>query len=143
MRLLCFLARSFRWKSFQKTLDEVGGERVEDVDVDDGLTDCVVVFAHAERADESEEARARAFRHTLKHVKWLANKRELQNVVLHSFTHLGGDSATPEFAAGFLTDLAMRLTATGYTVKCTPFGYFCEWQLDVHGESLAKVFKQI
>ncbi|MGK0301870.1 MAG: hypothetical protein ACI89X_002750, partial [Planctomycetota bacterium] len=24
-----------------------------------------------------------------------------------------------------------------------PFGYFCEWQIDVHGESLAKVYKQI
>ncbi|MCA8976402.1 MAG: hypothetical protein KDC98_16910 [Planctomycetes bacterium] len=143
MRLLCFQARRFRWKSFSKTLDEVGGDRLPDLDIDDEICDCVVVFAHAEREDEPASARDRAFRHTLKHVKWLANKRSFRNVVLHSFTHLGGHNATPEFALTFLTELAERLTATGYTVRCTPFGYFCEWQLDVHGESLAKVYKQI
>ena len=119
MKLLCFQARHFGWKSFSKNLDEIGGEQVEDVSIVDELKDCVVVFAHAERADEPEEARARVFRHTLKHIKWLANKRDYKNVVLHSFAHLG------------------------YTVKTTPFGYFCEWNIDVHGESLAKVYKQI
>ena len=143
MKLLCFQARRFGWKSFSKTLDEVGGKPIADVDVDDELTDCVVVFAHAESQGESEDARTRAFRHTLKHVKWLANKRELRNVVLHSFTHLGGENASPEFAQTFLTDLAQRLSDTDYTVKSTPFGYFCSWQLDVFGESMAKVFKQI
>ena len=143
MRLLCFQARHFRWKSFSKTLDEIGGDHLEDKDVTDELRDCVVVFAHAESQDQPPEARQRAFKQTLKHVKWLANKRELHNVVLHSFTHLGGVNAAPEFALAFLTELADRLTATGYTVRCTPFGYFCEWQLDVHGESLAKVYKQI
>ena len=43
----------------------------------------------------------------------------------------------------FLVELSERLTNTSYTVKNTPFGYFCEWQLDVHGESLAKVYKQV
>ena len=42
-----------------------------------------------------------------------------------------------------LGQLSERLTDTGYAVKCTPFGYFCEWNLDVHGESLAKVWKEI
>ncbi len=138
MRLLCFQARHFAWKSFVRT---IGDQR--DHDVADELRDCVVVFAHAERQDEDEAARPRAFRHTLKHVKWLANKRELRSVALHSFTHLGGDNATPAFARGFLAELAARLQDGGYTVKCTPFGYFCEWQLDVFGESLAKVYKQI
>lgn len=138
MRLLCFRARHFAWKSFERTL---GDE--QDRDVEGELRDCVVVFMHAEVEDEADEARARAFRHTLKHVKWLANKRELRNVVLHSFTHLGGTNASPDFARAFLAELAKRLTDGGYQVKCTPFGYFCEWQLDVHGESLAKVYKQI
>ena len=143
MRLLCFQARRFRWRSFQKTLEDVGGERVEDVQVDDEMSDCVVVFAHAEKQDEPPEARTRVFRHSLKHVKWLANKRDFRNVVLHSFTHLGGENAAPEFASSLLTELANRLTDTGYTVKSTPFGWFCAWELDVHGESLAKVYKQI
>ena len=138
MKLLCFQAKRFRWKSFRKTLEEAADQSVEDE-----LRDCVVVFLHAESKDEGAEPRARAFKHTLKHVKWLANKREFRNVVLHSFTHLGGDNAAPAFAQGFLTELQDRLVATDYTVKCTPFGYFCEWDLEVHGESLAKVWKEI
>lgn len=138
MKLLCFQARRFHWRSFEKTLPEV-----PDQDVVDEHTECVVVFVHAEIRDEPEASRARAFRHTLKHIKWLANKRQFRNIVLHSFTHLGGDNAEPRFAQSFLSDLATRLAETDYTVKCTPFGYFCEWSLDVYGESLAKVWKEI
>ena len=105
MKLLCFQARHFGWKSFSKTLEEIGGEQVEDVAIADELKDCVVVFAHAESADEPDEARARVFRHTLKHIKWLANKRDYKNVVLHSFAHLGGENAAPEFAQAMLTEL--------------------------------------
>ncbi|MFK7742311.1 MAG: threonyl-tRNA synthetase editing domain-containing protein [Planctomycetota bacterium] len=144
MRLLCFQARHFGWRSFLKTVDEIGGEPVPDVSVDEEVRDCVVVFAHAEPADEiDDESRKRVFKQSLKHVKWLANKRSLTNVVLHSFTHLGPDSASPGFARDLLNELAERLRATSYEVRCTPFGYLCEWRIDVFGESLAKVFKQI
>jgi hypothetical protein len=79
----------------------------------------------------------------LKNVKWLANKRELKNVVLHSFTHLSDSTASPEYAHSLLEAAAERLRATGYSVWLTPFGYFCEWELGVYGESLAKVFKML
>jgi hypothetical protein len=143
MRLLCFQARRFGWRSFERTLDEVGGEPLATAHVEDELLECVVVFAHAEREDEPEDACKRAFQRALKHVKWLCNKRELKNVVLHSFTHLGAVSAEPAFARDFLDRLADRLRATGYEVRCTPFGHLCEWNLDVYGESLAKVYKQL
>jgi hypothetical protein len=99
------------------------------------------VFLHAEERDAAQ--RAGVFRHALKHVKWLANKRALRNVVLHSFTHLGAASAPPEFAQTFLIELAERLRATGYSVWLTPFGWFCEWDLAVYGDSLAKVWKEL
>ena len=138
MKLLCFQARKFWWKSFSKTLDTV-----EDQDVEESVDDCIVAFIHAETKDEDEEARRRVFKHTLKHLKWLANKREMSKVVLHSFTHLGGENASPEFARDFLHELSERLQNTDYRVWITPFGYFCEWELNVHGESLAKVWKEI
>jgi len=138
MKLLTFLARKFSWKAYSKTLDDVA-----DSDVADGVTDAVVVFLQAEEADQGDDARKRAFKHTLKHVKWLAGKRDFKCVALHSFTHLGAENAAPEFAQGFIEELAERLGRTGYEVKCTPFGYFCEWELSVYGESLAKVWKQI
>jgi len=76
-------------------------------------------------------------------VKWIAGKRGLKQVVLHSFTHLAEQSAAPEFAEQFLQGAAERLRNTGYEVTLTPFGWVCEWGIEVYGESLAKVFKTL
>lgn len=138
MKLLCFQAKRFHWKSHSKTLPEVA-----DQDVDQEVSETVVVFIHAEAADGEAERSASVLRQSLKHIKWLANKRELKNIVLHSFTHLGGVTAPAELAEGFITSLRQRLSETGYQVWTTPFGYFCEWDLSVYGESLAKVWKEI
>ncbi len=139
MKLLLFQAKRFTWRAFSKTLDEV-----DDVPGDERrVEDAVVVFFHAEERDEDPERSASVFRKTLKQIKWIAGKRELKRVVLHSFTHLGGTNSSPEFASSFMSDLAERLRSTGYEVENTPFGYFCEWDLGVYGESLAKVWKEI
>lgn len=136
MKLLTFQARRFRWKSFERTLPDA-----DDAVVDESVEEAVVVFLHAEARDEAD--RARTFRRTLKHVKWLAGKRALRTVVLHSFAHLGGAGGTPGFARGFLAELAERLRATGYEVRVTPFGWVFEWELAVHGEALAKVWMEV
>jgi hypothetical protein len=138
MKLLCFQAKRFRWKTHSKTLADVTDQEIEQE-----ITEALVVFVHAETVDADEEREMSVLRQTLKHVKWLANKRDLMNVVLHSFTHLGGATAEPAFAETFINDLAERLRQTGYRVWMTPFGYFCEWDLSVYGESLAKVWKEI
>lgn len=138
MRLLCFQAKRFRWKTHSKTLPEV-----PDQDVEEEVLETLVVFVQAEPTDEEKERRTTILRQTLKHIKWLANKRNLKNVVLHSFAHLGGETASPACAESFLTDLATRLRETDYKVWITPFGYFCEWDLSVYGDSLAKVWKEI
>ncbi|HTN72652.1 MAG TPA: threonyl-tRNA synthetase editing domain-containing protein [Methylomirabilota bacterium] len=138
MKLLCFQAKRFRWKTHSKTLPEV-----LDQDVEKEIAETIVVFIHVEASDESEDKRSSVLRRTLKHIKWLANKRDLKNVVIHSFTHLGGETAAPSFAEDFINAAAQRLRETGYEVWVTPFGYFCEWDLAVYGESLAKVWKEI
>jgi hypothetical protein len=136
MKLLTFQAKRFWWRSFSKTLQDA-----EDVAVEQEVFDAVVAFYQVEEADAGN--RASVFRQTLKHLKWLANKRAMQTIVLHSFTHLGGENAEPAFARDLTEELAARLRETGYTVWITPFGYFNEWDLSVYGESLAKVWKQI
>jgi hypothetical protein len=136
MKLLMFQAKRFWWKSFSKTLEDP-----PDVDVEETVTEAVVVFLHAEDQDQAEGNPL--LTKVLKNVKWLANKRGLKNVVLHSFTHLSDSAAAPEYAQGFLEAAAERLRGTGYRVWLTPFGYFCEWELAVYGESLAKVFKAL
>lgn len=138
MKLLTFQASRFGWKSHSKTL-----ETASDEEVDETVTDAVVVFLHAEAKDADEDERKRVFKHTLKHIKWLANKRDFTNVVLHSFTHLGAENAPPEFATDFIDELADRLRGTKYNVWTTPFGWFCSWDLAVYGDSLAKVWKEV
>ena len=138
MKLLCFQAKRFRWKTHSKTLVEVPDRNVEEV-----VSDAVVAFVHAEASDESEERKNSVLRQTLKHLKWLANKRGLKNIVIHLFTHLGGNTASATGAGTVINALAERLRETGYQVWITPFGYFCEWDLSVYGESLAKVWKEI
>jgi transcriptional regulator of aromatic amino acid metabolism len=138
MRLLCFQAKHFRWKTHSKTLPEV-----PDLDAEDEIADTVVIFVQAEANDIVEQHRNSIRRKAVKHIKWLANKRELKNVVLHSFTHLGGDTAEPGFAQPLIQSIADRLNQSGYHVQITPFGYFCEWDLSVYGESVAKVWKEI
>ena len=64
-------------------------------------------------------------------------------MVLHSFTHLTDADASPQFAQAFLQSAAERLRNTDYRVTLTPFGWVCEWELSVYGESLAKVFKSL
>ena len=138
MKLLCFQARRYRWKTHSKTLPEV-----PDREVDQEVAEALVVFIHAEALDGTDDRSTSVVRQSLKHIKWLANKRALKNIVLHSFTHLGGDTASPVFAESFIESTADRLRETGYHVWTTPFGYFCEWDLSVYGESLAKVWKEI
>jgi transcriptional regulator of aromatic amino acid metabolism len=131
-----FQARRFRFKTFLKTLADA-----DDREVEEDLADVAVVFVHAEAEDETR--RDKLFATTLKNTKWLANKRSLKRIVLHSFTHLSSSKAEPDFARTFLEDLATRLRSTGYEVWVTPFGYTCEWDLSVYGESIAKVFKTL
>jgi hypothetical protein len=138
MKLLCFQAKSFRWKTHSKTLAQVA-----DQDVEEQIVDAVIVFVHAEQSDEEARKRNSLLRQTLKHVKWLAHKRNLKNIVIHSFTHLGGKTSSPDFAESFIDVIAQRLRESSYRVWTTPFGYFCEWDLSVYGESLAKVWKEI
>ena len=135
MKMLLFQAKKFYWKSFSKTLDDVPEQ-----DVEETVTDAVIVFLHAEAEDE---AKPKLETKVVKNIKWLANKRSFKNIVLHSFTHLSASTASAEFAHTLLDSLDERLTNTGYHVWQTPFGYFCEWDLSVYGDSLGKVFKEI
>lgn len=135
MKLLTFQAKRFQWRPYSKTLPDAPEQHAGKE-----VTDAVVVFLEAEKQDEGNPS---VMRQAVKHVKWLANKKQLKRVVLHSFSHLGGDTATPDLADSFLSELGTRLESTGYEVARTPFGYFCEWEISVYGDSLAKVWKQI
>jgi len=136
MKLLMFLARQFTFRPFEKTLPEAndGGGEVQ-------VSNAAIVFVHSEPQDEAMPSGLET--KFVKNVKWIAGKRGCKNIVLHSFTHLAEGSASPRFAEAFLQSAAARLRNTGYQVVLTPFGWVCEWELSVYGESLAKVFKSL
>ena len=50
MRLLCFQAKRFHWKTHSKTLPEI-----PDLEAEEEITDGVVIFVQAEAADTPEQ----------------------------------------------------------------------------------------
>jgi hypothetical protein len=135
MKLLLFYAHKWWFKTASKGLPDV-----PDIDVEDSMENAVVIFFHAEKDDE-EKAKS-VLDKFVKNIKWLAGKFNTKNVVIHPFNHLSSSKASPEFSEQIIKQATERLTHTGHTVLCTPFGYFNEFSIHVGGESLAKVFKE-
>ena len=133
MKLLSYQAKNFSWSAHSQTIQSAApsstGEAVE----------AAVIWLHVEQKDIIDETRI--IRKTLKHIKWIANNKAFKTIVLHSFAHLGGDTADPDDAKAFIEKIANRLTHTGYEVRQTPFGWFCAWNLSIYGDSMAKVYK--
>ena len=136
MRLLMFYTEKWWYRTASKSL-----ELEPDNEGEDALDNAVAIFWHAEAEDE--ERRKSVVQKFLKNVKWLAGKFGTKHVVLHSFNHLGMSKSSPGFARDVLEEVRSRLEGTGYTVLCTPFGYFNEFSMHVAGDSLAKVYKEI
>lgn len=100
----------------------------------------VLVWIQAEEKDE--ENRTKVVRKMVKNIRWLCKKVKCKQVILHSFAHLGDSKSSPEFADGVIEETMNRLDERGYAVHIVPFGVFNEFEMQVKGPSLAKVFKQ-
>lgn len=136
MKLVMFFAKEFWYRTFERTLPTVPETQEER-----GVEQAVVVFFQAEAEDEDRAERV--LTKLIKNIKWLCGKFGSRRVVFHSFNHLGASRSSPEFAQGLVGRAMDRLSAAGFEVAATPFGYLNEWRLHVLGDSLAKVFKQI
>jgi hypothetical protein len=136
MKLLLFYAHTWWFKTASKSLLQV-----PDIEKEDAVEKTVVVFFHAEAEDE--EKGKSLLDKIVKNIKWLAGKFGTKSVVIHSFDHLSSSKASPEFSEQIIKQTAEKLQNAGYTVMCTPFGYFNEFKMHVGGESLAKVFKEL
>jgi hypothetical protein len=135
MKLLLFYAHSFSYETAAKSLSTV-----PDVKKKESVTDAAVVFFHVE--EEDGEKRSKVVQKFVKNVKWLCGKFSTRDVVLHSFNHLSGSKAEPDFSKEALDEVVERLERTNFKVMVTPFGYFNEFTIHVAGDSLAKVFKE-
>ncbi|MDX1776701.1 MAG: threonyl-tRNA synthetase editing domain-containing protein [Desulfobulbales bacterium] len=135
MKLLLFYAHAFSYETAAKSLASV-----PDINKEESVNDAAVIFFHVEAEDVAR--RSKVVQKFVKNVKWLCGKFSTRNVVLHSFNHLSGSKAEPEFSQGILNEVTERLVRTEFKVMVTPFGYFNEFKIHVAGDSLAKVFKE-
>jgi len=135
MKLLLFFAHDFSYETAARSLSTVA-----EVEKSESIKDAVVVFFHVEAEDVAK--RSKVVQKFVKNVKWLCGKFATRNVVLHSFNHLSGSKAEPNFSGELLVEVENRLERTGFQVMVTPFGYFNEFTIHVAGDSLAKVFKE-
>jgi hypothetical protein len=135
MKLLLLFAHSFSYETAAKSLSSV-----PDVKQKEEIRNAVVVFFHVEADDVAKKSKV--VQKFVKNVKWLCGKFLTKNVVLHSFNHLSGSKADPDFSKEVLDEVVVRLKRTNFLVLVTPFGYFNEFNIHVAGDSLAKVFKE-
>jgi hypothetical protein len=136
LKLLLFYAHNWWFKTAAKSLPQAA-----DVEMENYMDNSVVVFLHAEKKDE--EKGKSLLDKLVKNIKWIAGKFGTKKAVIHSFNHLSSSKASPEYSEQIINQAVERLQNAGYTVMCTPFGYFNEFRIHVGGESLAKVFKEL
>lgn len=136
MKLLMFYADSFYAEPTTKTL-----ESFPDVDTPTEVKDAVLAFIQVEEKDMEKVGKVTT--KLLKNVKWLMNKLDTKKVVLHSFAHLSRSKANPEKAFEVFENAFKRLQKSGYEPIMTAYGYFNDLKLELPGDSLARVFKDI
>lgn len=134
MKLLMIYMDRFAYLPTIKTLsdfpDQNEGRSFEEVQV---------AFIQAEKEDEENSKPVE--KKILKNLKWIAGKNNTRKIILHSFAHLSDSKADPGFTKSLFNSIEQRLTASGYEVYQTPFGYFLDLDVKAPGHSLARVFK--
>lgn len=134
MRVLFWFCDKFAWTPTLKTLEEAPDA------APDERTRAVVAFIHVEPGDLGDGSSAET--KLVKNAKWVARKWEVQEVVLHSFTHLGEAKANPEAAKALIDRAEERLKSAGYQAVQTPYGYFNDLSIEAPGHPLARIFKE-
>jgi peptidoglycan/xylan/chitin deacetylase (PgdA/CDA1 family) len=134
MRLLFWYCERFAWKPSLKTLDNAPEA------VPMTHEQAVVAFIHVEPPDVVEGSSVET--KLVKNAKWVARKWETRKIVLHSYTHLGEQTADPEDAKGLIDRVQKRLETAGYTAVQTPYGYFNDLSIDAPGHPLARIYKE-
>jgi hypothetical protein len=137
MKLLMIYCKHFAYTPTTKTID-IAHDKSESGEFQNIQT----AFIQLEEEDRDREGEVA--KKLLKNLKWICGKNDTnKRIILHSFAHLSESKAPPEFTQSFLNSIDQRLTASGYEVHQTPFGYFLDLQVDAPGFSLARVFKSI
>jgi threonyl-tRNA synthetase len=137
MRLLIWHMDAFTAEPGERGRSKVADSEPRTVEVGESL----VVFAAAEKRDEPE-AEAVAERATAA-ILDVAKQTGARVVVLHSFSHLFAELSAPATAKQILDSMEARLTAAGYEIQQTAFGWFNRLEMKAKGHPLSRVARQV
>ncbi len=104
------------------------------------VSESLLVWIQSEASDMDN--RVAVLRKMVKNIRWLSKKLDTNQIILHSFAHLGESKSDPDFADALIEEVAQRLRERDYDIHIVPYGKFYEFKMHVKGPSLAKVFKQ-
>lgn len=137
MRLLIWHVDRFVAEPTEQGRSPVADAEPQTVRVEDAL----VVFAAVEKQDEAEPA-ATAERAAVA-IAQVAKQLGVSSVVLHSFAHLFVELSTPVTAQQVLAATQTLLSANGYSVAQTAFGWFNRLDMQAKGHPLSRVARQV
>ena len=138
MKLVLFLAEVFEYEASEQASPLAAGSPEPAAD---RVENAVVAFVQCEPRDE--ERGEAVLKQAVKYFRWLARKRGVDRLVLHSFAHLAEERSAPGFARDLLADLGGRLEGHGLEIHHTPFGWSLKWTMSVEGHGYAKTFKSL
>ena len=90
MKLLMIYMESFSYTPTVKTIDSA-----PEISESKHFEKVQTAFIHVEAEDVEKETDVK--RKLLKNLKWIAGKNQTNHIILHSFAHLSGSKADPEF----------------------------------------------
>ncbi len=138
MRLLMWHVDAFVAEPTERGRSQVADDDPPTVRIDEGL----VIFVAAEQADETEPA-AVAERAAVA-ITQTAKNLGAQTIVLHSFAHLFVEKlAAPAIACEMLNQTQSLLTAQGYSVSQSAFGWFNRLELRAKGHPYSRVARRV
>jgi predicted deacetylase len=137
MKVLAMYTDEFSYHPAEKNLEDAEA-------ITEGATfhNAIVAFIQVEESDEEYDVKSRE-KKLVNHLKWVSRKNHCQQVILHSFAHLGESKASSGFSKALFDAAEKRLQNADFTTAQTPFGYFLDLSIQAPGYSLARIWASL
>jgi threonyl-tRNA synthetase len=140
MRILIWHLDYFKSEVTEKGRSPLREEVAEDERVIEAH-ESLLVYAACEKSDEAQVEIIVS--KCADEITKLARQLKVNTIVLHSFAHLFVELAAPQVALDILKGVQAKLTADGFTVLRTPFGWFNTLDLKAKGHPISRVARAI
>jgi len=138
MKFLSLHTDYINFKPLKKALKSIG-ELSEKAMKGDNIKEALVIFTSVEKIDKNIEE---VVKKLVENIKDIAEKVNVENIVLYPYAHLSNDLASPELAINVLDEAEKKLKK-GFNVFRAPFGYYKEFELKVKGHPLSELSREI